>query len=47
MKKKVAQALAVIIKAEQRTIDELVIKKGEAPTNRYLVAHFGNGDEDD
>jgi hypothetical protein len=23
------------------------LKKGDAPTNRFLVAHFGNGDEDD
>ena len=47
MKKKVAQALAVIIKAEQRPLEEIVSKKGEALTERFLVAHFGNGDEDD
>ncbi len=47
MKKKVAQALAVIIKAEQRPLEEIVTKKGEALTERFLVAHFGNGDEDD
>jgi hypothetical protein len=48
MKKKVAQALAVIIKAEQRQLEDIVIKKGDPTvTERFLVAHFGNGDEDD
>ena len=48
MKKKVAQAIAVMLKAEQKKhIEELVVKKGELPTERFLIAHFGNGDEDD
>ena len=48
MKKKVAQANAVMLKAEQKKhIEELVVKKGELPTERFLIAHFGNGDEDD
>lgn len=33
-----------MIKAEQKTMEEIVSKE---PTTKILVAHFGNGDEDD
>jgi hypothetical protein len=36
-----------MIKAEGRPMEEMIVKKGETPTNRLLIAHFGNGDEDD
>ena len=36
-----------MIKAESKPLDELVTPKGQPATPRFLVAHFGNGDEDD
>ena len=36
-----------MIKAEQRPMESLVTPKEGAVTPRFLVAHFGNGDEDD
>ena len=36
-----------MIKAEQRPLENLVTVKGQPMTNKFLVAHFGNGDEDD
>ena len=37
-----------MIKAEQKPLEDLVTHKDKPLTSsRYLVAHFGNGDEDD
>lgn len=44
-KKKIAQAQAVIVRAEQRDFDQLF--SVHEPTQYLLITHFGNGDEID
>ena len=44
-KKKIAQAQAVIVRAEQRDFDQLFSM--QEPMQHLLITHFGNGDEID
>jgi hypothetical protein len=36
-----------MVKAEQKPLEDIVTPNDKPLTSRYLVAHFGNGDEDD
>lgn len=42
LKKKMSQAIAVMVKTEQKQIEEL-LAKDEVKTKNLLVVHFGNG----
>ena len=44
IKKKIQQAIGVISRAEQLELSQFCSK---TPTKNLLIAHFGNGDEND
>ena len=46
LKKKIAQAQGVIVRAEQKPY-EAIIQNHDNPSKYMLVTHFGNGDQVD